>query len=191
MASVAAAGPIHVEIGDAGDLTGTAQGTGAGVLTNITGNLGANDADMFLINITNPVAFSAYGAGGDTQLFLFDLAGMGVLGNDDAGAGLDAAFPVGSFTGAAGLYYLAISGFDFDPTSVGGLIFPSVPFGPVYGPTGPGGGSPISGWGGGSGVQGAYNISLTGTDSANVPEPLTLSLLGLGLAGLAVRRRRA
>jgi hypothetical protein len=73
--------------GDAGDLPATAQVvSGSGSLTAITGNLGASDVDMYQIIICDPLNFEATTVGGatfDTQLWLFDLNGNGVLHNDD------------------------------------------------------------------------------------------------------------
>ena len=113
------------EVGDAGDLPGTAQTTvGGGPLTAITGSIGTRiDRDLFCIIIDGMGPFSASTVGtpgtlGDTQLFLFDAMGFGVLGNDDAsGATLRSTL---SGTLAPGTYYLGISGFDVDPVSAGG-----------------------------------------------------------------------
>jgi hypothetical protein len=155
------------EAGDAGDLTGAAQiPNGVGNLTSITGVAGSGDADLYRICLTGGGTFSATTIGSalfDTQLFLFDNAGMGVEANDDGGVALKAVLPAGGLSPAAGgVYYLGLSSFNRDPVSAGGLIFPSSPFGPVYGPTGPGGASPLSGWAGGDGSAAAYLITLTG-----------------------------
>ena len=87
---------IHTEVGDAGQTQSTAQETGAaGVsLTDIFGSLlSETDADLYLINIVNPAAFSAttFNATGgflDTQLFLLTLSGAPVYVNDDDPGGL-------------------------------------------------------------------------------------------------------
>lgn len=193
LASVGVAAPIHAEVGDAGSLPPSAQeiNDGGGPVTTILGNVGGGTEDMFGIYIANPAVFSANTTGStfDTQLFLFDANGMGVLGNDDAGPGLLS--QLGSFVGPPGVYYIAISSFDRDPTSAGGLIFPSFPFGPIYGPTGPGGGQPIIGWIGGSG-GGDYQINLQG--ASHMPEPASLAAWGLvagvGYSAYRLRRRK-
>jgi hypothetical protein len=156
-------------------------------LTQILGTLGQSEADLFALYLTGGAFSAQTSANFDTQLFLFDASGFGVLGNDDGSPGLQAR--VASAALAAGTYYLAVSGYNFDPISAGGLIFPSSPFGPIYGPTGPGGGSPLSGWNGAGFAGGAYTINLEGAGSA-VPEPGTLLLLGGGISALVVRRRR-
>jgi len=119
------------EVGDAGDLPGTAQLTvGTNPLTAITGAIGTStDADMYRIHISNPAAFSATTVGtvgtlGDTQLFLFDLAGMGVYANDD-NVGTRSTLPAGNINGptTVGDYFIVITSWDTDPTSVGGADF--------------------------------------------------------------------
>ncbi len=193
--SSAAAATPWLEIGDAGSLPGTAQITiGGGPLTIISGNIfSSSDEDMYLINISNPAAFSAttVGTGGtafDTQLFLFDSTGLGVYTNDDA-VGLRSTLPAAHALGPAlpGQYYLAISTFDNDPVSGAGLIFPNT-FPGVFGPTGPGGAAPITGWAG-AGSTGTYNIHLTGANFG-VPVPGTVLLVATGLLGVGTLRRR-
>jgi hypothetical protein len=133
----------------------------------------------------------------DTQLFLFDSGGLGVLGNDDdpeVGCGLRSTIASDVLTG--GLYYLGISGFNTDPVSPDGLIFPDTPYTGLHGPTGPGGGSPFSGWTTDDEESeiGDYTIDLTGASLADgpaaVPEPISLLLFGSGLAGIAGLRKK-
>jgi hypothetical protein len=211
-----AATPIFAEEGDAGQLPGTAQDTVSfEQLQGISGTIGnnptlpaANDVDLFAIIITNPAAFSAttVGTGGtlaDTQLFLFDADGRGVIANDDASAAISrstipavgAGRPARLGPTTPGLYYLGIAAFDRDPVSSTGLIFPSFPLTTVFGPTGPGGADPVSDYAGAGTGTGTYLIALTGAAPIIVvPEPTSLTLLSvgaLGALGRGWRRKRA
>lgn len=136
---------IYTELGDAGQTPGTAQNTGftqpgsGGQFTIFGSILGANDADVYRINLTTPGLFSAStvnaltaasgGAGGlDTQLFLFDSLFRPVMANDDAnGLTLQSTLPAGSlFTASlgAGTYYIAISLSGNDPININNqLVF--------------------------------------------------------------------
>jgi hypothetical protein len=140
----------------------------------------------------------------DTQLFLFNANGMGIVYNEldpiqvlapgfQIGAG--ATLPDESLT--AGLYYLGISPEGAAPQSAGGNIFPNpltdgVSDTAVYGPTGVGGSLPLSKWSISSDDvdSGSYVIQLTGTGFAAVPEPSPFALLGLGLLPIALTIRR-
>jgi hypothetical protein len=198
--SIAMAGPV-TEVGDAGDHPGSAYSTGVGSVPSITGLISSTtDADLYALFLPSPATFSATTVGtgtlGDTQLFLFDSAGLGVVANDDhpGGGTLLSTIPLGSVTGPAGLYYLAISRFDRDPSSAGGLIFPSgPPYTTVYGPTGPGGASPISSWGG-TGDLGGYTIRLTDAEGSvgvvPLPGALSLGVVLLSTTGLVQRLRQ-
>jgi hypothetical protein len=158
------AGPgwAATESGDAGDLPASAQEVND---TSISGTIASsNDEDMYKVCLSGGQTFSATTVGGasfDTQLFLFDANGHGVYGNDDT-EGLASTLPSGHALtpAAAGTYYLAISSYNREPVSAGGAIFHQSSSGIVE-PTGPGGGSPISGWIGGF-SQGSYTITLTG-----------------------------
>jgi len=178
-----------VETGDAGELVGTAQTPlGVGALTTITGSVGG-DTDMYLISINSPATFSASTVGStggrDSQLWLFTTSGMGIACNDDS-VGFESTLSGPLVTSIApGNYLLAVNGFNSNALSAGGLIFPDT-FPGVFGPTGPGGGSPLTGWTG-AGASFGYTITLTG--ARFVPGPASLALLGL--VGLAGRRRRA
>lgn len=183
---------VWVETGDAGELPGTAQVTmGAGALVSITGDNSLGDADMFAIMITDEASFSATTVGVtgfDTQLFLFNSAGMGVTFNDDSAASFQSTL-TSTFVTSNGLYYIAISGFDYDAASGGLEIWLDTPFGVERAPDGPGAGGAVDGWLD-SGAGGVYEIILTGAEYAAVPEPGTFIAIGIGLAGLALARRR-
>lgn len=183
-----AAGPDWDEPGDAGPLPSSAQLIfGAGPLSSISGKLGVislvsdddDDAqDMFWITISNPVRIrfaagtsSIFGgfADFDTQLWLFDSDGFGLLANDDAGN------PQSGFFGASddgtsivltqpGTYLIAVSGAGSEPVDANDdPIFLFTTLGEVSGPDGPGGGNPIAGWSD-KGDVGEYLIQLEGTE---------------------------
>ena len=173
------------ESGDAGDIPSTAQVlSGATSLDSISGSVPTqNDADMYKICITGGGTFSATtdpapgpGLGGlDPQLFLFDANGLGVYSNDDLVAGFQQQPTLPSFhpltPNSPGIYYLAISLWNNEAVSAGGLIFPDTADA-INGPTGPGGASPISGYNsGGFGASGfgSYLITLTGAEFTNGP----------------------
>jgi hypothetical protein len=171
------------EVGDAGDLPATAQDlTGAGVET-INGTVAeATDIDMYRVCVDGGGSFSASSVGGtsvDTQLFLFDPSGRGVYANDDQMDGvIQSLLPAGHALTpqAPGEYYLAVGAYNLDPLGADEPIF-----GPgtgVVGPTGPGGGEPVSGWGGRPGGSGPYTLTLTGTQCAPPPDttPPTVDL---------------
>ncbi len=183
------------EMGDAGETLSTAQVIqGSQPLESISGTLPesiSGGADLFKIFLTGGGTFSATTVGGasfDTQLLLFNSKGIGIYGNDNASLTLEnnqSTLPKGDFSPTkSGLYYLAISGFDYDPVSDQGEIFPDpgLPFSQVFGPTGPGGGSPLSGFAGPSFDGGSYTIALTGAKA--VPEPS--SVMGTALGALSV-----
>jgi len=185
---------VWTEIGDAGDLLGTAQEpTGTGPLTTIEGTISDSwDADMYKINIVDPAGFSAYARGFDTQLFLFDAGGMGIYANDLNGWDDQAFLPSGHVNGptSAGTYYLAVSSPNNSPFSSSGQIFPATLY-DVYGPTGPGGGNPVSYWNGTGWQKGSYTIDLTGVAyPAAAPAPGAVLLTGLGICLIGWLKRR-
>ena len=188
----AAAAQTHTEIGDAPQLL-FGQDTGAGSLNFIAGALGSSaDVDLYAITLTDFANFSATvntNAGIDTQLFLFNAAGLGIVFNDDFGAGLTSALVPSAFITANGQYFLAISSYNIDPTSSAGNIFPNT-FSGQIGATGAGAAAALSGWTGAGFVSGTgeYEIRLTGAAGAIIPTPGAAALLGLG--GLAAFRRR-
>ena len=195
-----------VETTDAADLPAGQVVEGLGTLLEIEGELGGRSpsfdaVDMFTVRIVDPAAFSAtvsnaaYVSGHepiDTQLFLFDESGFGVICNDDS-VGILSALPAGhEFSPQEpGTYYLAIAVFDNDPISSHDdpdrsprRIFPGDPphivevgegegFYRTGGPTGPGGDGPIVGWDGAQIVAPhfAYTISLAGVEFARPPAP--------------------
>ena len=210
----------YAETGDAGQTLATAQGTAstaapAGTTLNtITGTFnGLNDADLFVIRIATPSAFSASTVnaatnlgGQDTALFLFNASGVAIATNDDAagGASTDSSLPTGNTlyaSLAAGTYFLGISESGNEPVNANSqLLFAGYPGGDTTAVRGAASGlNPTTlatfdsqSFGGGAG---AYEIDLSGAATAAnpnaVPEPSTWAALALGsLATLAITRRR-
>lgn len=187
-------GDVWVEQGDAGQLLGDAQHTvGSGTLDEIRGFHDANDADLYCIRITDAGRFIATTTGGtslDTQLFLFDADGFGVThDDDDPNGGLQSRL-TGQFIPAPGIYYLAISTYNMDPSSSLGEIWNSSPFGVERQPDGPGAVGALESWGSSGGTAGEYSIFLEGASFCEVPAPGAFALLGLGGIAAAGRRRR-
>ncbi|MBC8104573.1 MAG: PEP-CTERM sorting domain-containing protein [Cytophagales bacterium] len=160
---------------------------------------------MYAILISDFTAFSATTVGSpgtlvDSQLFLFDGAGNGLIANNDAAAAtLQSAIPSGSPLLTAlpsGVYYLLLDSSGRDPVSGGGAIFPTGgSTSSLLGPTGPGGGQPLTGYIGAGSGTGTYVITLTGASFAQAaaPEPGTaaLGLAAIGsLVGMGGLRRR-
>lgn len=195
----AAQAATFFESGDAGQLLNTGQVVGSG-FDKIAGNLSNTfDVDLYKIELPDGL-FSATTVGGsnfDTQLFLFNSSGLGIVFNDDV-IGFKAPSTIQA-TLSAGAYYLGISGWNIAPVSSSGLIFPlndSVSnnvYNALNGPTGPGGSQPLNGWVPSVTDQngGDYQITL----STSVPEPSSLAgwilASGLGLFGCVRRRFQA
>ena len=187
----------YLEVGDSGTTLGTSQNVGPGI-DQILGSLTGADVDMYKLFLS-PGLFTAEthaipccGPATDTQLYLFDSTGVGIVANDDRFNSQ------GSFIStvlAGGTYYLGVSTFNLDPYSSMGNIFPDAFTccnNGIVGPTGPGGSNPLSFWangptGSGTGQGGQYTVTL---NKATVPEPSSALFLGLGLTTLVFLRRK-
>ncbi|QLE45919.1 filamentous hemagglutinin N-terminal domain-containing protein (plasmid) [Nostoc sp. C052] len=162
----------YTEVGDAGELPSTAQtansSTSGTVVSSISGTLNNdNDIDLYQLFLRNGQKLTATTVGGtkiDTQLFLFDGNGLGLVMNDDDYSANDgngtrqSTLPLGeAFTApVSGKYYLGISSYENNPRSSQGAIFEDAS------PTGAGAQLPVSGWDENLGsASGAYTINLT------------------------------
>lgn len=158
------------EVGDAGDLPGIHQvPTGPDPFTTIWGFFTGDilTADMYCIQIPDPAAFVATTSNpyttADTQLWLFEMNGVGITFNDDDPAGGLQSRITGVFVPGPGEYLLAISsGYTFDAVNAAGLeIWLDTPYGVERAPDGPGAPGPIAGWIGSPNLA-EYQIDLTG-----------------------------
>ncbi len=203
---------IYTETGDAGDLPSTAQMITLPVAYSLAASLtttqvngaltlgatGLSDSDMFTFVLTDPAVFTAstnfFVAGAnnfDTQLALFTSAGVGIATNDDAASG--GSQSTLTTTLAPGTYELLISGSGrYAVDASGKLIFPNYTDNTTdaSGTYGPSSTSPIAGYTGNSNEAGAYQIKLSASLPAAVPEPSSLAALAAGLGGLVLTFRR-
>jgi hypothetical protein len=167
------------ETADAGDLPASATTTtGTGSLLAITGTLSAvSDVDMFKISVCNAGSFRATtvgtGTGIDTELWLFDAAGVGVVANDDDFDFGPASTLTNAFVQNNGTYYLALSEFDYRPSSAGGMIWNAPANSTLeFSPDGAGATQPVTSWANWTGTPtdtGAYSILLQGSCFAGPP----------------------
>ncbi len=186
-------------IGDAGSFPGNSQATmGTGTVNGIIGNIGNGTAgsDVYSILITNTAQFSAslaaYTATGATgedsaALYLFNAQGKGIE------AALEGTALAG-FNGTPGIYYVDVAPDGNNPeyTVTGNHFDMFTNF--VNGQDS----LPVAGAGSinvythngcGVGCEGAYEVTLTGAQYSNLPEPGSLGLMGGAFAALSLFRR--
>jgi len=182
-------------VGDAGSFPINSQATmGSGTITSIIGNIGNGTAgsDVYSILIQNTsqfaATFGAYTANGVTgesnaAIYLYDAQGRGV---EAAMEGTSLA----GFNGAAGLYYIAITPAgnapEYPASGSKFAIFAAFSNGQISLPVaGAGAIDAYSAAGCGTNCQGAYDITLSGAQYSNAPEPAPLALLGTVLTSLS------
>ncbi len=172
-----ALGQSWSEDGDAPALLPGQATTGPGEITSISGTLtDGTDVDLYAIIVTDAENFSAQTCGGtsiDSTLYLFDENGYGISMSED-GCGAQSSITA-QFVTATGLYYIAMTAFDYDPQNdLAEDLWMDTPYGEERAPDGPGAAGALAGWAGSSGGNGAYTITLTGASfSEDGPPPPT------------------
>lgn len=164
-----------VEAGDAGPLPVSAQviSGGPASLALIAGELSfEGDVDMFALDICDGELFRASTIGRtelDTQLFLFNALGAGVVMNDDepGGTSLQSLLTFPDPAAAGATFYLAVASYAQEPREVEGLaMWNREPFRAIRPPDGPGQLGQVSSWGGARATRGPYEIEVRGVKPA-------------------------
>ncbi|MGB3299580.1 MAG: DUF4114 domain-containing protein [Phormidesmis sp.] len=181
---------LFTENNDAGESLATATSIITSQMTpleSISGTL-SKDADLYKIFLTGGQRFSATTISAktanipadqflgipidvviDPKIYLFDEQGNGVYANDNLFGTAQATLPSGpgGFSPeTSGFYFLGISGTGYEAASAGGQIFSLESLDQAAGPTGAGGGSPLTGFTGDTDdSSGEYTISLTGAQT--------------------------
>ncbi|MHB1351877.1 MAG: PEP-CTERM sorting domain-containing protein [Thiobacillus sp.] len=174
-----AAHAAYIESGDASDVLAAAQRATDATIQGTIGQGDQGDVFKLIFGSAGTLTVNATGAI-DSQIGLFAAGFNPLVGDDDAGASLDAFFSYGI---AAGTYYLGIG--DYATVALNGSNATWFMNGLA-----PAGFGPVLQIRNASSISaGSYTLALAMPPANGVPEPGTKALFGLGLLGVASLRR--
>jgi hypothetical protein len=176
----------YLEVGDTGQLLGTAQAVGGGITT-ISGALGSPfDVDLFGVafNAAGTITIDGIKTSGswDPNLHLFNAAGNPLGANDDSNFTFDSQLVVSI---SPGFYYIGICDNNCEATDGGVVRIQSNDFGVQLA------NGILGGWSASGNRTGAYEIRFSvATEAVDTPEPASLALVLTGALALTAARRR-